>query len=466
MSDWIFVGYCRVSKKEQDENSNALTQQKHRVASFGVNELFVDVQSGSRDDRPEFQRMFQMVESGSRFIIVITRLDRITRDALTSLQILRMVERGQVKLIVLDMGREPVDLDNPTIWDQLATSGIRSAYEVKQLSRRVKSGLEYLRGQKKAPPSIPFGYMRVDEKYQLSTRPWKDTGLTESEVARKCVEAFLRVRTLSGTANVSRDNWQKTWWASTLNNWLRNPVLQGHTAYFWQRQHKKKSPPQIHYNTHEALITRMEAEAIASILDSNRGMGGRNASQITNPLRGLVYCGACGSRRHVNVQIKKKRTYEYLICGGRTDPAVRCVDNRIRLEVVEAAVVEALIKRAEDAANLTISILPQEKQPDPELMKLEAKLQQYRLMAVQFGEDEILRKAIAQVQAEISDRQSFSDDNKSAKENLELLFEAISSQDFWNWSEMEDRQKQDIFRLFVDRVVVRDRQVVAVDLKF
>ncbi len=50
------VGYCRVSSREQSDNTAALEQQKARVKEAGAEEILVDVESGRsgrEDERPE-----------------------------------------------------------------------------------------------------------------------------------------------------------------------------------------------------------------------------------------------------------------------------------------------------------------------------------------------------------------------------------------------------------------------------
>ena len=54
------VGYCRVSSREQSDNSSALEQQIPRVREAGAEEVLIDVESGrsSREDtEPNFKSL-------------------------------------------------------------------------------------------------------------------------------------------------------------------------------------------------------------------------------------------------------------------------------------------------------------------------------------------------------------------------------------------------------------------------
>jgi DNA invertase Pin-like site-specific DNA recombinase len=51
----IIVGYIRVSSRGQGVDSHALKQQTTRLKSAGATEIFIDIESGSKDDRPRFK---------------------------------------------------------------------------------------------------------------------------------------------------------------------------------------------------------------------------------------------------------------------------------------------------------------------------------------------------------------------------------------------------------------------------
>ncbi|MEM6838822.1 MAG: recombinase family protein [Cyanobacteria bacterium P01_C01_bin.120] len=60
------VGYCRVSSREQSNNSSALEQQIAYVREAGAEEVLIDVESGRsgrEDDRTEFQKLMKLVNS-------------------------------------------------------------------------------------------------------------------------------------------------------------------------------------------------------------------------------------------------------------------------------------------------------------------------------------------------------------------------------------------------------------------
>ena len=75
----IIAGYIRVSTDEQAEGT-ALNQQSERIKQAGVDEIYLDTQSGADSDRPDFQRLLDDIVTGKISIIKATRWDRLTRN--------------------------------------------------------------------------------------------------------------------------------------------------------------------------------------------------------------------------------------------------------------------------------------------------------------------------------------------------------------------------------------------------
>ncbi len=87
------VGYLRVSSVGQTgERHSSLETQEARFNDYcerlGLHPVatFVDIVSGRRDDRQEYQRMLEYVEEGGADVIVVQFLDRFGRNPREILQ--------------------------------------------------------------------------------------------------------------------------------------------------------------------------------------------------------------------------------------------------------------------------------------------------------------------------------------------------------------------------------------------
>lgn len=69
----MIYGYVRVSTKDQNPE-----RQITKMRELGVDELFVDKASGKDLDRPEYQRLMNLVASGDK--IILDSLDRLGRN--------------------------------------------------------------------------------------------------------------------------------------------------------------------------------------------------------------------------------------------------------------------------------------------------------------------------------------------------------------------------------------------------
>ncbi|ADY24847.1 putative site-specific recombinase (plasmid) [Bacillus thuringiensis serovar finitimus YBT-020] len=97
-------GYARVSTLNQDLESQIQMLQKE-----GCEEIYSEKFTGTKFDRPKFQELLSVVETGDT--LVVTKLDRFARSAENAIQTIRMLFEKGVKVHILNMG---VVEDTPT----------------------------------------------------------------------------------------------------------------------------------------------------------------------------------------------------------------------------------------------------------------------------------------------------------------------------------------------------------------
>jgi hypothetical protein len=128
-----------------------------------------------------------------------------------------------------------------------------------------------------------------------------------------------------------------------------------------------------------------------------------------------------------------------------------------RMEVIEAAVIEALCTRTEQIIH--VAELPPSTVFPPELQALRSKLAFYELApgdrAVAIITD--LKRQIKQFQHQNDQRAQVDEGNR------ELLLRCFSDRLYWKT--LPDEEKRDLYRALVDRVIIRESQVEQVILK-
>lgn len=90
-------GYARVSTTGQDLNG-----QLDRLKKEGCEKIFSEKFTGTKTDRPEFQRLLQELKEGDT--LTVTKLDRFARSTSEALEIIKSMFDEGIKVHVLNMG--------------------------------------------------------------------------------------------------------------------------------------------------------------------------------------------------------------------------------------------------------------------------------------------------------------------------------------------------------------------------
>lgn len=182
--------YCRVSTLDQNPDNQRLEIEQ---AGFSIESrrIIEEKISGSVPamERPEFARLVDRLEDGD--ILVVTKLDRLGRDAIDVRMTIKSLARLGVRVHCLALGN--VDLTSPT---GKMTMGVLSAvaeFERDLLIERTRAGLERAKAEGKRLGRKPC----LNPKQCLAVREALNEGKTMSEVAREFQvsrQTIMRVR--------------------------------------------------------------------------------------------------------------------------------------------------------------------------------------------------------------------------------------------------------------------------------
>lgn len=104
-------GYARVSSTEQ-----SLNRQLDALIAFGIPErdIITDKESGETLERVGYQGLKTMLRSGDT--LVVTSLDRLSRNKIHMLKELNYFKKHNIRLIVLDLPTTTVNLPEEQKW--------------------------------------------------------------------------------------------------------------------------------------------------------------------------------------------------------------------------------------------------------------------------------------------------------------------------------------------------------------
>jgi len=98
----VIFGYARVSTNFQARDGNSLEAQINSLKEAGAEKIFSDVFSGSKNSRPELDKLLKIIQSGDK--LIITKLDRIARSVIHGIQLIENFSNKGVIIDVLNMG--------------------------------------------------------------------------------------------------------------------------------------------------------------------------------------------------------------------------------------------------------------------------------------------------------------------------------------------------------------------------
>lgn len=95
-------GYARVSTYRQAKQGNSLKEQKEKLQAAGSEEIYADIFTGRKMDRPKFQELKKRLQAGDT--LIVTKLDRLGRSvSQASALITELLDEG-ITINVLNLG--------------------------------------------------------------------------------------------------------------------------------------------------------------------------------------------------------------------------------------------------------------------------------------------------------------------------------------------------------------------------
>ena len=483
----LVVGYARVSTDKQ-ALTHSLEHQKARLHDSGIDILHYDVESGGEPSRKGFDKVLALIKEKSVTKVVATKWDRITRNLQLYLEIQDAVKRYNVKLHFLDGGE--ADFDTPTGRLRSVIEVALAVHEREKIVERVNEGFDGRRKREVAWTRPPWGYIIVNEKYELDRRsfsirlsseePNKNKGTSNAlktldditsskvEIAREFFDYFLESRSIPALQQYS----SKKYGLSTsrediipelkdfpissrgLKQWLQNPVFQGHSAYL---KHKKnggvKAPGEweIHLDTHpeHRLITAEEANEIKEILESNSKKFGHPAA--TFYLTGLVFCQTCGR------SCSLKRGDDYAYYGCRYSSTICENRKSIRIELIEKAIISELVRAA-----IIISKNPLSQASTSEIIEVKQQIDGLEsLSGAKFNL--IIQDAIEKLKKR---EKKLLDEMSEVEQIAQRLLCHPAARKINFWYTLNQLERKIFYERLVSRVVILSGEVTSVKLKF
>ncbi|XZL12004.1 recombinase family protein [Clostridium perfringens] len=98
----MIYGYARVSTKGQAKDGNSLESQIKLLRDNGATEIYADSFTGTKTDRPEFNKLLNILKTGDT--LIVTKLDRFARSMTQGSELVNeLIDKG-IRVNILNIG--------------------------------------------------------------------------------------------------------------------------------------------------------------------------------------------------------------------------------------------------------------------------------------------------------------------------------------------------------------------------
>jgi len=308
--------YCRVSSDSQREKQTIETQ-KRILADYAeqqgweIFDWYIDdgITGTSIDARPAFKKLLSDAEDHRFDVLLVIDTDRLTRsDDPRQRAFIEFVLRDNgVKIAVANTG-ELLDLDDPM---HELFHYIKSWYakeDRKKLLQKTIQGKKTKILQGKHIFKRPYGY----RKSELGTLVIEES---EAKTIRCIFSCYLKGKSMYHVAEemnakglFRRGN---RWGGGQVWAVLKNPVYKGEFHCKWGRIEVP------------AIVDEQTWQAARQQAVSNTSFAKRRTKR-NYLLRGLMYCGCCGSKMIAKTSYTKEKPYGYYRCWRKERSAANC----------------------------------------------------------------------------------------------------------------------------------------------
>ena len=333
-----------------------------------------DGYSGTDFNRPDFQRMESMVESGEIGTIIVKDLSRFARNYIEAGNYIEVKYPSMgVRFIAI---QENIDTAEGTGIEMMPFYNIFNEWHAAQTSKKVREVFRVKAAEgKRVLSHVPYGYMKsendskewiIDEYAASVVRHIYDLclqGYGTTETAKKLQSEHILTPTCyfeSKGWRISREPQENPcrWCNTTVANILHNQQYTGCAINFktttvsykvHERIRKPKEEWLIIPNAQEPIIDEETFQRVQEIREHRKRRTSTGKKSILTP---KMFCGDCGSKLYYHAGRNVRDGSEYFRCSQyKTNRSLCSTNHYVRDLVMRELVTETIRKVADYVAN-------------------------------------------------------------------------------------------------------------------
>jgi site-specific DNA recombinase len=265
--------------------------------------------TGANSDRPAFQRLIADVEAGKVDVIVVYKVDRLSRSLLDFAKMMERFNAAGASFVSVTQNFSTADAMGRLTLNMLMSF---AEFERSMIAERTRDKIAASRRKGKwTGGPVPFGYDAKDKKLLINE--------VEAHTVREAFTLFLQHRQMAMVARTLMDRGLLPrgssrpakrglrWTKDAIARVLKNPLYAGYMMY----------GAELYPGEHPPLIsepTFQQAKRILAGAERDLRFNGTNLDYV---LRGLLRCGLCRDAMCPGSTTKGSKIYRYYRCSER-----------------------------------------------------------------------------------------------------------------------------------------------------
>ncbi|MBZ9534909.1 recombinase family protein [Cytobacillus oceanisediminis] len=451
------VAYIRVSTDEQAKHGYSIAAQEEKLKAFCISQgwelvgdPYIDDGYSAKDlNRPKFQMMMDQIKQGGIDVLLVYRLDRLTRSVLDLYEILKVLDAHDCKF---KSATEIYDTTNAMGRLFITLVAAIAQWERENTAERVQLGME-----KKTKLGIwkggtpPYGYKIIDKKLIID----KDEEPIIKYIFQlsKSLGFFTIAKKLTEQGFSTRKGGD--WHVDTVRDIANNPVYAGYLTFNKNKKDSKKPPREqtLYEGIHDRIISRNDFWELQDILDKRRTFGGKRETSDYY-FSSILKCARCGSSMSGHRGGSSVKTYR---CSGKK-AGKNCTSHIIMEDNLVLTILNSLEEitkgftgdtQQNNISAAKIASLENELKLTQKLLKKQKVMYQNDIIGIEelIEETETLREKEKQLTAELL---KFKNAARTNTEEIKFILENIQSL----WEDANDYERKQLIGTIFSQIVV------------
>ncbi|MFA7186016.1 MAG: recombinase family protein, partial [Victivallales bacterium] len=266
--------------------------------------------SGGNTERPALKRLMDDIKAGGIDIVVIYKLDRLSRSLLDFMNLAEFFEQHNVSVISVTQ-----DINTSTSSGRMMLNILMTfcQFEREILVERIKDKIAGAKRRGKFCGGVPIlGYNVEDKRLMINSK--------EAKLIREIFTTYTKLgsgfevaRILNGKGCHTKSWTSKKGKFHPGNKFIPKDIyhILNNPLYIGMVQHNGN----VYEGEQEAIIDKKLWDKVQYLLKENsKCPAGESKNHIAAPFKGLLVCGYCGGAFGITYTKKRDRRYMYYIC--------------------------------------------------------------------------------------------------------------------------------------------------------